>query len=95
MLSLYSNKKEAQMKAFKYLGPHAKLGKPTVKDKKYSVYDAINKKIINFGQIGYKDFTKTHDIDKRKAYLARSSKIKGDWKLNKYSPNNLSRNILW
>ena len=28
-------------------------------------------------------------------YLKRSSKIKGNWKNNLYSPNNLSRKIIW
>ena len=32
---------------------------------------------------------------KRKAYLARATKIKGDWKQNKVSPNNLAIHILW
>jgi hypothetical protein len=32
---------------------------------------------------------------KRKAYLARATKIQGDWKENKVSPNNLAIHILW
>ena len=32
---------------------------------------------------------------KRKAYLARATKIQGDWKQNKVSPNNLAIHILW
>ena len=31
----------------------------------------------------------------RKSYLSRATKIKGNWKSNKYSPNNLAIRILW
>jgi len=31
----------------------------------------------------------------RKAYLARATKIKGNWKADKYSPNSLAIRILW
>ena len=33
--------------------------------------------------------------NRQQKYLNRSSKIKGEWKNDKYSPNNLSMNILW
>ena len=32
---------------------------------------------------------------KRKSYLSRATNIKGNWKKNKYSKNNLAINILW
>ena len=32
---------------------------------------------------------------RRMNYLNRSAGIRGDWKKNGYSPNNLSRNIIW
>ena len=50
---------------------------------------------VNFGQMGYEDYTKHHDKKRRKNYLTRSKSIKGDWKKNKYSANNLSRNVIW
>lgn len=52
-------------------------------------------KWIHFGQMGYEDYTKHKDDDRRKNYLKRSSNIKGQWKSNKYSPNNLSIHLLW
>lgn len=52
-------------------------------------------KWIHFGQMGYEDYTKHKDDDRRKNYLNRSSNIKGQWKANKYSPNNLSIHLLW
>jgi hypothetical protein len=81
--------------AYKYLGKTAKLYKSNKKDKKYMILDKKNNKWISFGQMGYEDFTKHKDKLRRKNYLTRSKKIKGDWENNKYSPNNLSRNILW
>ena len=43
----------------------------------------------------YEDFTQHKNKDRQQNYLKRSSNIKGNWKNNKYSPNNLSMNILW
>ena len=94
-LKLYSNPEIAQRRAFKYLGKTAILYQSTNKNKKYKIYDPKNEKWIHFGQMGYEDYTKHKDNDRRKNYLIRSAKIAGSWKNNKYSPNNLSRNILW
>jgi hypothetical protein len=45
--------------------------------------------------MGYEDFTKHKDKKRQTAYLKRTENIKGDWKSDKYSANNLARNILW
>jgi len=45
--------------------------------------------------MGYEDFTKHKDEERRQQYLSRATNIKGNWKKNKYSPNNLAINILW
>ena len=56
---------------------------------------------VKFGRDGYSDYVQnllnnSPDAEqKRKSYLARATKIKGDWKSNKYSPNNLAIKILW
>lgn len=62
---------------------------------------------VKFGRKGYNDFiiyairanngeiTKEEALKHRKNYLARATKIKGKWKDNKESPNNLAINILW
>ena len=94
-LELFSNPLEAQRKAYEYLGNDATLYKSTRKNKKYMVFDKNNNKYVHFGQIGYIDYTKSKDQKKRLNYLKRSENIKGHWKDNEYSPNNLSRNILW
>ena len=94
-LKRYSTPRTAQRMAYRYLGKTAKLYPAGNKVKKYSIFDPSNKKWINFGQIGYEDYTKHHNKTRRKNYLTRSKKIRGNWKSNKYSPNNLSIHILW
>ena len=91
----YSNPVQAQHMAYKYLGKTAKLYPATNPVKKYSIYDPKNEKWINFGQIGYEDYTRHKDKKRRKNYLNRSRGMKGNWKGNPYSANNLSIHILW
>lgn len=91
----WTNPVKAQEMAYRYLGKTAKIYPSKNANKKYRVYDKKNNRWVNFGQIGYQDYTKHNDKTRRKSYLKRSSKIRGDWKKNKYSANNLSRNILW
>jgi hypothetical protein len=56
---------------------------------------------VKFGSITNNDFIiyKQHfpaiAEKKRKQYLARARKIKGDWAKDRYSPNSLAINILW
>ena len=92
---MFSNPNKAWIKARKYLGKDTILYYSSRKNKKYMIHDPHTNKYIHFGQMGYVDFTKSKDNIKRNAYLKRSSNIKGNWENNKYSPNNLSRNILW
>jgi hypothetical protein len=62
------------------------------KDKKYAIYHPDTDKIISFGQMGYEDYTKTGDEDKKKAFQKRNHK----WLYaDKYSPAWLSWNLLW
>ena len=91
----YSNVKIVFENAKKYLGDDVKIKISDRPDKKFMVLNPNNNKWIYFGKIPYLDFTKTNDEIKRNAYLKRSENIKGDWKNNKYSKNNLSRKILW
>ena len=94
MLKNYSNPVIAKQNAKGYLGNDVRLYLSTRKDKKYMVLNDDGK-YIHFGQMGYEDFTKHKDLKRRDAYLKRATKIKGNWKSDKYSPNNLSINILW
>ena len=85
-----SNFKEAKKKAINYLGSDVIFNVSNRKNKKYMVFNPTENKFIHFG-----DSTFSKDLIKRKAYWSRATNIKGNWKDNKYSPNNLSINILW
>jgi hypothetical protein len=91
----FSNPKKVQELANKYLGKDGTIYRSINKAKKYMVYNPNTKKWVHFGQMGYEDFTKHKDPKRQKNYLKRTANIKGDWKDDKYSPNNLSRNLLW
>ena len=93
-LEEFSNYKQAQKMTNKYFGKPTKLYISDKPNKKYYVLDENNKKVY-FGQMGYEDFTKHKDENRRKDYRHRAENIKGNWKNNKYSPNNLAINILW
>jgi uncharacterized membrane protein YvbJ len=61
-------------------------------DKKYKV--TVGGKTIHFGST-QEDFTKHQDVARQKSYLARANGIKGEWRKDKYSKNNLAINLLW
>lgn len=65
------------------------------KNKKYFIIHPKTNKKVYFGAMGFQDFTKHQDPIRRANYLRRSAGIKGNWKDDKFSPNNLARNILW
>ena len=88
-LRKYSNPEIVYQRAKKYLGKHVNIRKSTRKGKKYMVF---HNKWIHFGALGYEDYTKHKNKTRRHNYLTRSSGIHGD---DKYSANQLSRNILW
>lgn len=89
-----SNPKRAQINAYNYLGPTAILYKSNKPGKKYSILNPYTNKYINFGS-DMEDYLYHHDVKRRDNYLKRSAGIKGNWKDNPYSKNNLSRLILW
>lgn len=93
-LKKWSNPNIVFKKANKYLGKRATIKISTKKDKKYMVIKPDGN-TVHFGAIGYEDFTKHKNKTRRHNYLNRSGKIKGDWKSDKYSANNLARNLLW
>lgn len=64
-------------------------------NKKYMIYDDKNNKWVHFGSIKYEDYLKHNDKFRQMKYLKRALGIKGNWRENKLSPNNLSINILW
>lgn len=72
-----------------------------------SPYYKLNYDGVNFGSAQNKDFiiysmeakskliTKEEAKKHQEAYLARATKIKGEWKNNNKSKNNLAIRILW
>ena len=93
----YSDPIKAQYNAERYLGKNIILFKSTKPIKKYMVFDSVSNKWIHFGSMkpAYEDFLKHQDKKRQSNYLARASNIKGNWKTNKFSSNNLSIYILW
>lgn len=75
-------------------------------EKKLMIYDDEGNKRY-FGQVGYNDFiiwSKQEALGKvrkgfaemkRRVFNKSHSKIKGDWRSDKFSPNNLAMKILW
>jgi hypothetical protein len=94
-LYLYSSPRKAQQMAYRYLGSTAKLYPATLPEKKYRICDRKTHRWVHFGQMGYEDYTKHKNKTRRNNYLTRTKGMLGNWKSNKYSANNLSRNILW
>lgn len=90
----YSDPAVAQRMAKKHLGSSAILYKSPLAQKKYCILTPEGKR-VHFGQMGYEDFTKHKDRDRRANYLARSGNIMGNWRNDPYSPNRLSRDVLW
>jgi len=92
-LEKISDPKRVARNFAKYKGSdNAQLFPSEKADKKYKV--VFNGKTTHFGS-NMEDYTKHKDPVRLKSYLARAMGIKGDWKKNKYSANNLSINTLW
>lgn len=80
--------------AKRYLGKTAKIQLSPKKEKKYMVTTPKGRH-VHFGQMGYEDYTKHRNKTRRKNYLTRTANMRGEWKKDKYSANNLARNLLW
>lgn len=91
-----SNPLKVAENAIKYLNdPDIVLYISTHKNKKYMIYDKEKMHKNHFGDIRYSDFTKHNNLERREAYLRRATNLNGHWREYKYSPNNLSINLLW
>jgi len=94
-----SNPTEVYKRFEKYRGGAKATIEPSPRaDKKYLVRvaaaDGKRGRAIHFGS-HMEDFTKHGDEARRKSYLTRSAGIKGDWREDKWSGNQLARNLLW
>ena len=76
--------------------PYTQLLKATNGKNKYTMifYDHLRKRVktINFGAVGYEDYTTHKDLQRKMNYLSRHSNE--DWS-NPQSAGALSRWILW
>jgi len=90
----YSNPQVVQRKAKTIFGRNAIIYRSTTAKKKYFIRDPNGKK-IHFGAMGMEDYTHHKDENRKENYLKRSFGIRGNWKENPYSANNLSRKLLW
>jgi hypothetical protein len=92
-----SNPETVFKKAKEIYGNDVKLLQSSKPEKKYMIYDPNKNKWVHFGQLypPMEDFTKHQDESRRDRYLKRATKIKGKWRKNPYSPNNLSIKLLW
>lgn len=93
----YSNPLKAQKNVTKYLGKNILLYKSSRPSKKFMVHDNKLNKWVHFGSLDppYEDYLKHKNKTRQHSYLSRATNIRGDWKYNKYSSNNLSIHILW
>ena len=89
-----SNPITVQKKAFKY-DDGLQVYKSFKPDKKYMILNPETNKFVYFGSIDYEDFTKHKDEDRQQRYLRRATNMRGNWRDDKYSPNNLSIHLLW
>jgi len=94
-LQKYSDIERVIENAKRYLGNDVEIYPATHPKSKFMVFDPVKYKFVEFGAMGYQDYTKHQDEKRRQGYLKRANAIKGDWKNNKYSKNNLAINILW
>ena len=92
-----SDPAEVKRRFEKYRGSTKATIEPSPRaDKKYLVRVATVPygRAVHFGSTSA-DYTKHGDEARRKSYLARSAGIKGDWRDDKWSANNLARELLW
>jgi hypothetical protein len=92
-----SNPAKVLKNAKKYFNnPNVKIYVSSKKDKKYMII-GLNGKAVHFGSFSppMEDFTYHNNLRRRENYLNRAMNIRGNWKNDPYSPNNLSIALLW
>jgi hypothetical protein len=93
-INKYSNPLKVRKNLNKYLGKEVELYLSSNPKKKYMIKNPQGR-WVHFGAFGMEDYTKHQDINRKNKYLARATNIRGEWKENPYSPNNLSLSLLW
>jgi len=97
---------EAKRRAKKNHYPYKLLGFATDGEHKLAIPDAEGR-VVAFGRVGYGDHLIYSHLEaagsvpsgtalkKQSVFQKSHSKIKGDWRQNPFSPNNLAMKILW
>lgn len=96
LMKQFSDINRVRQNAKKYFGYDKDVYISTRKNKKYMIEDD-NGNMVHFGSFNppMEDYTMHKNEIRRKNYLNRAYHIRGDWKNDKYSPNNLSIHLLW
>lgn len=94
-LKKYSNPYIVLQNARNIYGDNVFISPSLRKNKKYMIWNPIDEVLVHFGEMGYEDYTYHKNSKRRKNYRLRASNIQGNWRDNKYSPNNLSLSLLW
>ena len=89
----YTNEKivRKNFNKFGYKSDGSELKPSTRKGKKWMVLDPTGK-WVHFGAMGYEDYTKHKDENRRKKYHSRMGRFQN---ADKYSPGYLSLVLLW
>lgn len=88
----YSNPKKVFKLAKEMYGDDIEIKLSNKNDKKYMILNPDTKKWVHFGQMGYEDYTKHKDKERRDNFLIRNKK----WEHKPiFSPAFLSYHLLW
>ena len=90
----YSNPVLVAKNSLRYFGKIVPLYISDKPNKKYMIKKPDGS-FVYFGEMGYEDYTRHGDSIRRNRYLTRASNIRGNWKTDRYSSNNLAMNLLW
>lgn len=90
-----SSPEKAQRALARYLGRKVPLYLSTRKKHKYMVWNPRTESMVHFGHMDYEDYTRHQDKDRRASYLQRAKHIRGSWRRDPWSPNNLAIHVLW
>ena len=91
-IHLYSDPDEVIKNAKHIYGPHVIIDLSTRKDKKYMLFNPKIKKWVHFGAMGYEDFTKHKDENRRLKFRLRNRRFKD---FDMYTPAYMSYYLLW
>lgn len=87
----YTDPIMVERRAKQLYGRNVKIEYSTRKDKKYMIYDPNTNKWVSFGQVGFQDYTRHKDEERRKRFQIRNHRWASAYE---YSPAFLSYYLL-